>query len=154
MRLLFHQILKDFRQTLWAFVSFIAVLISTFVCFRDPKDSSVFGFVISWGLHYLVELGLVCRIIHADSLTGSSAFWMSRPISRPFLLVSKSLGVTILVLCPLIAFIAIFAHPIPTPMRVELGILAYFVLLAAITPTLVAAIGAAVALPIVSSLGG
>ena len=48
----------------------------------------------------LVLATLISRLVHDDSIVGSTAFWLSRPISRGILLASKMLFVGLAIVLP------------------------------------------------------
>ncbi|MBU0469093.1 MAG: hypothetical protein KKF78_11005 [Candidatus Omnitrophica bacterium] len=60
-------------------------------------------------LQFLMIIVIVPIVIHVDALVGNSAFWLTRPISRKELLISKmSFIFVFLVLIPLFAELAVF----------------------------------------------
>ena len=62
-------------------------------------------------LQYLMIIVIVPMLIHVDALVGNSAFWLTRPISRKELLVSKiSFILVFLILIPLLSEMAVFIN--------------------------------------------
>jgi hypothetical protein len=51
-------------------------------------------------LHLLILAILVPQLVHEDSLVGSTAFWLTRPVSRLSLLLAKTAGLGLIVLIP------------------------------------------------------
>ena len=119
MKLIFHVIGKDIRDPRlllplagWWSVSILQVLlISTFS--RLPSSppaiemmSGVFLVGLAWLLAAL-DLGLlvliVSQLVQRDSTVGSTAFWLSRPVSGRCLLAGKSLLLLLAVILPTLA---------------------------------------------------
>lgn len=119
MRLLLHQFLKDCRSLRWmlalwgALILLQSLLVGT--AGLGPGD---------WVLHLaykllaslvpmlqtLLLLVLVPLLVHEEPLVGTTAAWLTRPISRPALLASKALfAFAVLVAPPLLAELAVLA---------------------------------------------
>jgi len=106
-------IYKDIRR-FWPFFVVMAVLIFTFFAYyreplRNDPHAPLLWFTMSmlmllvWGAWGL----LVAFIIHDDPPSGSSEFWMTRPISGTQLLVAKSVIVALFcVLLPVVMLAA------------------------------------------------
>lgn len=114
MRLILHQAMKDVRAQRWLVAAWAAALLA--ICaieglkldvFFTTPDAAGRGRTL---VYMLVALGatravlgwlLAVRIVHADPLDGTSAFWLTRPLSPRMLLAAK-LGLigTLLVLVP------------------------------------------------------
>jgi hypothetical protein len=95
---------------------------------------------------YLIIMTIAVRVIHEDSLVGTSAFWLTRPISRQTLLLAKGLFILLfLVFVPVTAcFVLLFhfgmesAQIIPfllSILHIHLTIVCLFVAFAAVTPS-------------------
>jgi ABC-type transport system involved in multi-copper enzyme maturation permease subunit len=105
---------------------------------------------------YLILVPIIVRLIHEDSLVGTSAFWMTRPISRNSLLLAKGLFVFLfLVVVPLAANIVLLFHfgmkssqALPfllTILAIHLAIICVFASLAVVTPNWSHFVAAAIA---------
>lgn len=70
----------------------------------------VAGGVASFAFQMLLLLLLIVRVIHADPLTESDAFWRTRPISRGALLAEKMLFIALLLVGVFLAALAIRVH--------------------------------------------
>lgn len=152
MNLLFHQIWKDIRQTRWSLLAFLGL--PAIACVRalfHGDSSSAVTYLLGAFLRPVAEMFLICRLIHADPLTGSSAFWMTHPISRPFLLASKAAFFGCFILIPLAAMHLLAADwmivdlPLWDTLRAELWLAFAGLTLACLTTSLVQSMSAALA---------
>jgi hypothetical protein len=90
MRLVLHQALTDIRAQRWLAAAWAAMLAAT-CAFEALKLEGLLGrplLALSVGR---VVLGwvLAIRIVHADPLDGTRAFWLTRPLSPSMLLAAK-----------------------------------------------------------------
>ena len=109
MKLIFHHLLKDVRAQrwlllLWALVLVIPLILNALV-FQPDYDSAkyietlrvspllVFIYVIVWTI-------LVARLIQSDPVTGSTSFWLTRPIPTWVYVPSKLIFLIFLVCVP------------------------------------------------------
>ena len=116
MNLTLHMVGKDFRRLhlllplvgWWALVILQGFLISTFARLphQPPPADMMLEFSISllaW-LVALLKIGLLVliasQLVQQDSTVGSTAFWLSRPISGKRLLAGKSLFLALTVILP------------------------------------------------------
>jgi hypothetical protein len=105
---------------------------------------------------YLIFVAIIVRLIHEDPLVGTSAFWLTRPISRKSLLLAKGLFVFLfLVIVPVAMNLILLFHfgmkssqVLPflfTMLAIHLAIICALASLAVVTPNwpsfIVAAIG-------------
>lgn len=113
-----------FRPLLWIWAILVGIdCLSFFDRIPFSHASGNAGLVVVSGLVLLVASGvasfvfqmllsllLVVRVIHADPLTESDAFWRTRPISRGALLAEKSLFIALLLMGTVFAALAIRFH--------------------------------------------
>lgn len=118
-RLIIHLCRKDVRHLrgfllVWVLlVSSQAVLIGSGIsASADDMATQVIFQVLSVVLPMLKVLAVIVMIpllIHGEPLTGTTAFWFSRPLSRSTVLAAKSLFIgLILILFPLLIELAVF----------------------------------------------
>jgi len=101
MNLILHQIVKDLRAQRWPLALWLAVLLIDGLFRGLQIDRFIVGAEAANRLYVVVmvvgyaELVLgwliAVKIIQADPLDTTTAFWLTRPLSRPALLVSKLL---------------------------------------------------------------
>src|SRR5437867_12711605 len=96
-----HVFQKDFRHLKWLLVGWLGLLGLEWLTFglgltslvRDTRLFQYLGY--SWNLISLLSFLLmtltIARLVHSDPQVGTTAFWMTRPISRSSLLVEKLL---------------------------------------------------------------
>ncbi|HET6961611.1 MAG TPA: hypothetical protein VFJ27_03905, partial [Terriglobia bacterium] len=58
------------------------------------------AYVLLYVLQQILQIVIVCQLVQADALAGTTAFWLTRPISRKGLLLSKSLFVLLVLILP------------------------------------------------------
>ena len=120
MKLLFHQFKKDFRQTwvVWALWLFFVLLQFGLALLSLPADFynqlSYVHYVapiipLIPGIHALLLFVLVPSLVMLDPPVGTTAPWLTRPISPMTVLGSKLLSLAILVLFPMLGDCAILA---------------------------------------------
>ncbi len=149
MNLLIHHIVKDLTHTRWVLWTFLAALVVNNA--RSVMHISTFGTSESEAVFFEMlfrafELGFICRIVHAEPLTGDTALWMTRPISRWFLLTEKLLFVATFCVAPIL-FADLLNGSDGAPFYVrsffETCIAFFLVASAALTPSFVHALAAA-----------
>jgi|GEM_PF-4425395 len=105
MKLILHVFRKDLFHTFWLLLLWFALLVGRFaftdwLFFNGNQAGLMMGMWLPWMLDSLTSLFLLVLIpliIQQDSLVGTTAFWLTRPVSRPVLLSAKMLyGITIL----------------------------------------------------------
>jgi hypothetical protein len=175
-----HFFKRDLRRAWWLYLVWFLLFAAEGV-FAVSARPSFDGFwstgsarqLIFSVLHLLVVAILVPQLVQEDSLVGSTAFWLTRPVSRFSLLLCKAMGLGLVVLIPVaVNTAALFKFGLsPGNLGLAgLGILAHqcsFVLpiaaVAALTPNFrwygAAAVGMAVGIGVVlivtsSGLGG
>ena len=115
MKLILHMIKKDFRHLrLFLFVwwglliSRTALIASTLFGQIEEEHTFFSQYWLEMSVHSLGSLTflflfpLVLRLVLSDTPVGSSAFWMSRPISGSRLLLCKSLFLVLTVIIPIL----------------------------------------------------
>ena len=118
MNLTLHMVGKDFRRLhllfplvgWWGLVILQGVLIATFARlphYPPPADMMLeFSITLLAWLVALLKMGLlvliVSQLVQQDSTVGSTAFWLSRPVSGKRLLAGKSLFLALAVILPAI----------------------------------------------------
>jgi hypothetical protein len=109
MKLIFHHLLKDIRAQrwlllLWALVLLLPLLINALVFQPDYqtgrymetlRESPFLSF-----MNIIVWLLIIARLIQSDPVTGSTSFWLTRPIPTRVYLPSKLIFLAFLVLLP------------------------------------------------------
>ena len=109
MKLMLHINRKDFRHlrvilgTWWSLVILIGASNTLWPSLEgDPETSQ--QFLLVSGLFGMVELlvraAVISKLIHSDSVVGSTAFWLSCPIPKTKLLASKAIFLALLVVLP------------------------------------------------------
>lgn len=113
MSLILHLVRKDFRRVRWILAIWYPILIASVVLdarielFLDgrgpaqevgtPSSAELdFAVVVLIGLlvvffDLLMRAAIVSKLVHDDATVGSTAFWLSRPITGGTLLASKAL---------------------------------------------------------------
>ena len=163
MNLTLHMVGKDFRRLhllfplvgWWGLVILQGVLIATFARlphYPPPADMMLeFSIALLAWLVALLKMGLlvliVSQLVQQDSTVGSTAFWLSRPVSGKRLLASKSLFLALTVILPafLIEVLLLLLHgvtlydtvrSIPQILLFQCLVLALLMMLAALTRNL------------------
>ena len=163
MKRTFHIIGKDFRDLRlllplvgwWSLSILQVLLISVFprLPSSPPAIEMASGFFLG-GLAWLLaalDLGLlvliVSHLVQRDSTVGSSAFWLSRPVSRARLLAGKSLILLLAVILPtvVVQFLMLLYNgtplydafrSVPQIVVLQLLVLSVLMVLASLTPNL------------------
>ena len=163
MNLTLHMIGKDFRRLhvlfplvgWWGLVILQGFLVATFARlphFPPPADMMLeFSITLLAWLVALLNIGLlvliVSQLVQQDSTVGSTAFWLSRPVSGTRLLAGKSLFLALTVILPalLIEVLLLLLHgvtlydtvrSIPQIVLFHCLVLALLMMLAALTRNL------------------
>lgn len=109
MSVVLHIVQKDFRHLRFYLVGWFALVgLRAAVIAYGPLDSSrweVSSFycceLLAWFPQICLMLVIVSRLVQADPLVGSTAFWLSRPISSRQLLLGKLVSLGLFVTLPL-----------------------------------------------------
>ena len=163
MNLMIHMVGKDFRRLhllfpivgWWGLVILQGFLVATFARlphYPPPADMMLeFSITLLAWLVALLKIGLlvliVSQLVQQDSTVGSTAFWLSRPISGKRLLAGKSLFLALTVILPafLIEVLLLLLHgvtlydtvrSIPQILLFQCLVLALLMMLAALTRNL------------------
>lgn len=141
MRLVLHIVHKDFRHLRFYLAGWLClVILRAAVIGYGPLDSGTWDFnsffyyeLLAWFPQICLLAIMIARLVQDDSLAGSTASWLSRPISGRKLLASKSLFLVLTVIFPLfiVELLLLGVHGV-TPrdvMRSVPQILAYQLLL-------------------------
>ena len=110
MSLILHHLKKDIRcLRLLLLLWFILLLVNSLVMRSGldrlhPSDEGTevlaAAYVLLYVLQQILQIVIVCQLVQADALAGTTAFWLTRPISRKELLLSKSLFVLLILVLP------------------------------------------------------
>ena len=115
MKLVWHIVRKDFRHLRFYLVGWIGLVI--LMRFLTGIDLYLTGPInlLLWfggGLQKIAKVFalslIVSRLVHADSPVGNTAFWLSRPVSRPKLLFGKSLFLVVFLILPTLLVESLF----------------------------------------------
>ena len=157
MNLILHLIRKDFRHlrvllAVWLGLAILqAVLIGSGLHTRASDMRFLFALSQFIGLLSLLKtlllIMVVSQLVQSDSTVGSTAFWLSRPISGRKLLASKSLFLVLTVIIPVVLVEALLLlsngvtltdtlRSIPQIVLFQLFLTAVPMMLAALTPNL------------------
>lgn len=101
MSLILHHLKKDIRcLRLLLLLWFILLLVNSllirsgldlFIASDEGIEILSAAYVLLYVLQQILQIIIVCQLVQADALAGTTAFWLTRPISRKGLLLSKSL---------------------------------------------------------------
>jgi hypothetical protein len=121
-RVLIHQALKDVRAQRRLLAIWVGVVALDCLVYSLGLDARVTTDDVSTSSWFTMSRGMISlatgayawllavRIVHADPLDGTSAFWLTRPVTARVLLASKlALIVTLFLLLPAIAAVIIQA---------------------------------------------
>ncbi|MCP4147815.1 MAG: hypothetical protein GY757_08690 [bacterium] len=96
------QIVKDFKHLRYMFVTWMLLLVLPVlsaellgVSWNFPMDIRVMGILKGIALFLWIPL-----LIHADPAAGSTAFWLTRPVARLEMLLSKALYILLIITGP------------------------------------------------------
>ena len=165
MSLILHLVRKDFRRAglilgIWYPILILSVVLDTkielFLDERGPvqdvaTSSSTeldYAVVVLVGLlvvflDLLMRAAIVSRLVHDDATVGSTAFWLSRPVSGRTLLASKAVLLAIsTIIPPIVAQVTVSNHLVGSPsISTEVFLspviaTAVYMMLAVLTPSL------------------
>lgn len=110
MSLAFHFFKRDLRRAWWLYSIWCLVYAAEglIAVSSPPKLGGLFAtamvrsLVLFPVLHVLVLVVLVAQLVHEDPLVGSTAFWLTRPVSRSALFLSKAAGLGLAVFIPVV----------------------------------------------------
>lgn len=110
MNLIIHQLRKDVLRTRWLILTWFSVLVLRFGLVganSDPSDNAwQITYQLVTGLTMLLDslliLTIVPIVIQQEPLLGTTAFWLTRPLSRPRLFASKALFASVLLTLPVV----------------------------------------------------
>lgn len=107
MKQVWHIVRKDLRRmalpaALWCMLVAARAVLPSLAMGRAPADATVFSFwdamlTLLQAMEICVECLLVAALVQEDNVTGTTAWWMTRPISGGQLLVAKGIGGGLLV---------------------------------------------------------
>jgi hypothetical protein len=133
MKLIFHQAMTDLRAQRWLVAAWAAMLMAACSVEALKLEASLVYPLLALSLGRVV-LGwvLAIRIVHADPLDSTSAFWLTRPLSPRMLLAAKAglISALLLVVPAAGAFIVFVANGIA--IAALPGILAQWLLIEAL----------------------
>ena len=127
MNLIFHHLKKDIRclrllLSLWFVLLVLNSLLmrsglDRFIVTSEGSQTLAIAHSLLYALQQLLQIVIVCQLVHADALAGTTAFWLTRPVSRKELLLSKSLFVLLILVVPalLVECMVMWLNAIPVP---------------------------------------
>ncbi len=108
--LVIHHLKKDLRHLRLLLVQWFLLLLVNSFLIRSRLDRLIASdegievlataYVLLYVLQQILQIVIVCQLVQADALAGTTAFWVTRPISRKTLLLSKSLFVLLMLVLP------------------------------------------------------
>jgi ABC-type transport system involved in multi-copper enzyme maturation permease subunit len=113
-----HFFKRDLRRAWWLYSIWLLVYLAEglFAVSISPKvdggvaSNMALSFIMFPVLRILVLVVLVAQLVHEDPLVGSTAFWLTRPVSRFSLFLSKAAGLGIVVLIPVVVNTAVLSR--------------------------------------------
>ena len=110
MNLVIHNLKKDLHYLRVLLVLWFALLLTNSLFLRSGLDRLIAtgegiefltgAYVLLYVLQHIVLIVILCQLVHVDSLAGTSAFWLTRPISGKGVLFSKFLFIFLVLLLP------------------------------------------------------
>ena len=110
MNLILHHLKKDIRCLRLLLLLWFLLLMVNSLAMRSGLDRLILSdegtevlaaaYVLLYVLQQILQIVIVCQLVQADALAGTTAFWLTRPISRTELLLSKSLFVLLILVLP------------------------------------------------------
>jgi ABC-type transport system involved in multi-copper enzyme maturation permease subunit len=110
LNLVVHHLKKDIRHLRSLLVLWFLLLLVNSLLMRSGLDRFVASdegievlataYVLLYVLQQILQIVIVCQLVQADALAGTTAFWLTRPIARKELLLSKSLFVLLILVLP------------------------------------------------------
>ncbi len=156
MNLILHIVRKDFRHLRFYLAGWFAlVILRAAVIGYGPLDPSIWNFssfkyyeVLAWFPQICLLAIMIARLVQDDSLVGSTAFWLDRPITGRQLLLGKLSFLGLAVILPLfiVELLLLGFHGVTLPdvfrsipqiLAYELLLISVLLMLAAVTRKLV-----------------
>lgn len=156
MNMAMHIVRKDFRHLRFYLAGWSAlVILRTAVIGYGPLDPSIWNFssfnyyeMLAWFPQICLLAIMIARLVQDDSLVGSTAFWLDRPITGRRLLLSKLafLGFTVILPLFVVELLLLGIHGVTLPdvfrsipqiLAYELLLVSFLLMLAAVTRKLV-----------------
>ena len=156
MNMALHIVRKDFRHLRFYLAGWLAlVILRAAVIGYGPLDPSIWNFssfnyyeILAWFPQICLLAIMIARLVQDDSLVGSTAFWLGRPITGRQLLLGKLSFLGFTVILPLfvvelllLGFHGVTLHDlfrsIPQILAFELFLISVLLVLAAVTRKLV-----------------
>ena len=151
-----HVVRKDFRHLRFYLAGWLTlVILRAAVIGYGPLDPSIWNFssfnyyeILAWFPQICLLAIMVARLVQGDSLVGSTAFWLGRPVTGRQLLLSKLsfLGFTVMLPLLVVELLLLGFHgvtlydvfrSIPQILAFELFLISVLLMLAAVTRKLV-----------------
>jgi hypothetical protein len=92
MNLVVHHLKKDIRHLRSLLVLWFLLLLVNSLLLRSGLDRFVASdegievlataYVLLYVLQQILQIVIVCQLVQADALAGTTAFWLTRPFSR------------------------------------------------------------------------
>ncbi len=156
MNMVVHLIRKDFQHLRFYLAGWLAlVILRAAVIGYGPLDPSIWNFSsfnyfesLAWFPQICLLAIMIARLVHDDSLVGSTAFWLDRPITGRQLLLGKLSFLGLAVMLPLfvVELLLLGFHGVTLPdvirsipqiLALELLLTSVLLMLAAVTRKLV-----------------
>lgn len=156
MNMVVHLIRKDFQHLRFYLAGWLAlVILRAAVIGYGPLDPSIWNFSsfnhfesLAWFPQICLLAIMIARLVHDDSLVGSTAFWLDRPITGRQLLLGKISFLGLAVILPLfvVELLLLGFHGVTLPdvfrsipqiLAIELFLMSALLMLAAVTRKLV-----------------
>jgi hypothetical protein len=101
MNLVRHHFLNDLRRFRWWLLVWGLALVTHLVLPLLPPNEQRLALRTLWLVaEALLAIGLVVAVIQADSLSGTTAFWLTRPTRRYHVVAAKTLFLIALLALP------------------------------------------------------
>ena len=110
MNLVMNCLKKDLRYLRHLLVLWFVLLLVNSLLMRSGLDRIITSdegievlasaYVLLYILQQILQIVIICQLVQADSVAGTTAFWLTRPISRKELLLSKLLFVLLILVLP------------------------------------------------------
>ena len=110
MHLIIHHLKKDFHALHLLLLLWFILLLVNSLLIRSGLDVSITSeqgievlstaYVLLYVLQQILQIVIVCQLVQVDAPAGTTAFWLTRPISRKELLLTKSLFILLVLVVP------------------------------------------------------
>ena len=110
MHLIIHHLKKDFHALRLLLLLWFILLLVNSLLIRSGLDVSITSeqgievlstaYVLLYVLQQILQIVIVCQLVQVDAPAGTTAFWLTRPISRKELLLTKSLFILLVLVVP------------------------------------------------------